>query len=208
MKKFLSTLIFSFLFLGLSTVFAQSVKMGPRVTGNFNIYNQDGLTKSYNGVGVGIGGTVDVSFSRIIGMVVNLTAFDMSNFSNSTTNQGQTTEDSYSLYYLTLDPMFKMEFSGFFMTAGPSVGVKLGGSGERTVSQNGGNPQVVTLNTNYKSIRFGIELGTGYNFVLSPGLTLATDVMAGIPLTKTFDAPGLSNSIFRLKLGVALKFSM
>jgi hypothetical protein len=89
------------------------------------------------------------------------------------------------------------------------VGIKLGGSGEQTVTQTGGgNPKVNTLNTNYNSIRFGIAVGTGYNFNLSQGLYMATDIVAGIPLSKTFDAPGLSNSIFTLKLGVALKFSI
>jgi hypothetical protein len=209
MKKFFSFLVFAFLVFASTTVFAQSVKIGPRISGNYNIYNQQGLTLSFNGIGVGIGGTVDVSFSSHIGIMTNLTAFDMSNFSNSTTNQGQTEENSYSLYFLTLDPMFKAEFSGFYMVAGPSVGIKLGGSGEQTVTQTGGgNPKVNTLNTNYNSIRFGIAVGTGYNFNLSQGLYMATDIVAGIPLSKTFDAPGLSNSIFTLKLGVALKFSI
>ncbi|MEJ2613365.1 MAG: outer membrane beta-barrel protein [Ignavibacteriaceae bacterium] len=156
-----------------------------------------------------MGGTVDVSFSRILGILVDLTAFDMSNFSNTTTIQNQTTENSYSLYYLTLDPMFKTEFSGFYMVAGPSIGIKLSSSGQQTITViGGGTPRVSTLTANFNSVRFGIELGTGYNFKLSEGLYLATDFMASIPLSNAIDAPGLSNSIFDLKLGTALKFTL
>jgi hypothetical protein len=69
-------------------------------------------------------------------------------------------ENSYTLYYLTLDPMFKTEFRIWHWT------------------------------------RYG------YDFMLSPGLYLGTDIMASIPPSDTFNAPGLSNSIFNLKLGL------
>ena len=97
---------------------AQSVKLGPRLTGNLNIYNQEGLTGTWNGFGVGIGGTVDISFSETLGLLANLTVFDMKNFSNETTNNNTTTENSLSLAYLTIDPLFKAEFSRFYMLGG------------------------------------------------------------------------------------------
>ena len=41
MKSFKYLLVFSVLFLMSATIFAQTtVMVGPRVTGNFNIYNQ------------------------------------------------------------------------------------------------------------------------------------------------------------------------
>lgn len=209
MKKFLFTLtILLSLFLYSGVSFAQSVKIGPRLTLNYNIFNAKNLTASFNGIGVGIGGNVDVSFSQHIGLLVNLTAFDMRNFSNSQTANGATQEDSYTLYYLTLDPMFKAEFSGFYMVAGPSLSVKLSGSGERTSTNAQGGSGTTTLTVNYNSVRFGAEVGAGYNFRLSPGMFLGTDFMASIPFSNTFDIPGRSNSVFTLKLGVALKFSI
>ncbi|OGU30754.1 MAG: hypothetical protein A2057_15920 [Ignavibacteria bacterium GWA2_35_9] len=210
MKKSLFTLstCLLFLFAISSTSFAQGVSIGPRLSGNMNIYNQKGLTGTWNGIGIGIGGTVDVSFSRTIGLLVNLTVFDMKNFSNSQTNNNVTTENSLSLSYVSLDPMFKAEFSGFYMVGGPSLGIKLNSSGEVTQSAAGQNPAVQALNLDTKSIRFDIAVGTGYNFKLSPDMSLGSDFMAYIPITDTYNFPGLSNSIFSLKLGACLKFKL
>ena len=185
---------------------AQSVKIGPRLTGNLNIYNQDGLTGTWNGVGVGIGGTVDLSFTKTLGMITNLTVFDMKNFSNETTSNNVTLENSLSLAYLTIDPLFKAEFSGFYMLGGASVGIKISSSGERTQSASGQNPIVTTLDFETNSMKFDLAAGTGYNFKLSPNMDLGADFMAYIPLSDSFDFPGRSNSTLSLKLGASLKF--
>lgn len=188
------------------TTFAQSVWLGPRLTGNLNIYNQKGLVGSYNGIGIGIGGTVDVSFNQNIGLLASLTVFDMRNFSNSATNNNVTTEQSLSLSYLTFDPTFKAQFSGFYMFGGPSLGIKLNSSGETTQVAAGQNPVTQAANLDTKSVRFDLLLGTGYNFNLSPGMALGTDFSVYIPITDTYNFPGLSNSVLTLKLGAALKF--
>jgi hypothetical protein len=210
MKKVVVTLSLCLLllsFLG-ATAEAAKVAIGPRVSGNFNIYNSKGLTGTWNGIGVGIGGTIDVSFSEHIGIMGNLTAFDMRNFSNSTTQGNATLETNLSLAYLTIDPMFKAEFSGFYMVSGPSIGIKLNSSGEQTQTVSGVAPQVQAISPETKSLRFDIAVGAGYTFNLSPGMALGTDFMAYIPITDTYNFPGVSNSIFTLKLGAALKFKM
>ena len=209
MKSFKHILVFSILFFMSANIFAQTtVMIGPRVTGNFNIYNQKGLTGTWNGVGVGFGPTIDVTFGKHIGIMVNLTAFDMRNFSNSQTQGNTTQEQSLTLSYLALDPMFKAEFSGFYMVAGPSLGIKLNSSGETTVTVTGQAPQINPINIETKSLRFDIAVGTGYTFKLSNDMGLGTDFMAYIPLTDTYNTPGISNSIFTMKLGVALKFKI
>lgn len=184
---------------------AQGVKIGPRLAGNLNIFNAKNLTGTWNGVGIGVGGTVDLSFSRTIGMMVNLTVFDMRSFSNSTTQNNVTFETSYSLSYITVDPMFKAEFSGFYMVGGPSLGVKISSSAEQTRSD---QTNVATIDPKTKSVRFDFAVGTGYTFKLSEGMYMGTDFMAHIPITDTYDVPGRSNSVFTLKLGVSLKFSI
>lgn len=205
--KYLSVIILLVLFT--ANLSAQTrVEIGPRVTGNFNIYNQKGLTGTWNGLGIGMGANVDVSFSPHIGMMVYLTAFDMKNFSNSQTNNNVITETSLSLSYLTLDPMFKAEFSGFYMVAGPSIGIKLNSSGEVTQTATGQTPAVNNRDFDTNSIRFDIAAGTGYTFRLSQDIGLGTDLIAYIPLTDTYNFPGLSNSIFSLKLGASLKFRL
>jgi len=204
-RKHIMMLIIMLLF-SVNMLAQTRVNIGPRVTGNFNLWNAKGLSGTWNGLGIGIGPTVDISFNNHIGVMVNLTAFDMKNFSNSTSVTGSTREESYSISYLTIDPMFKAEFSGFYMVGGPSFGVKLNSSGEITETVTTLPPKLTPLSPPTKSIRFDIALGTGYTFQLSQGLGLGTDFMAYIPITNTYDLPGVSNSIFSLKLGVALKF--
>jgi hypothetical protein len=197
------------LFAAVNTSFAQDVMLGPRLTGNMNIYNQKGLVGTYNGIGIGVGGTIDVSFSKHIGIMTNLTFFDMRSFSNSRTANNQTVESSLSLSYIALDPMFKAEFSGFYVVAGPSLGIKIASSGEVTTTVTGQAPNVQTLNLETKSIRFDIVAGTGYTFTLSPNsMYMGTDFMVYIPLTDTYNFPGLANSVLTLKLGVSLKFKL
>ncbi len=192
----------------LNVTFAQEIAIGPRLTGNMNIYNQKGLTGTWNGVGIGIGGQLDVSFSERIGLIVNLTAFDMKSFSNSQTSNNVTSETSLSLSYITIDPLFKVEFSGFYMVAGPSFGVKINSSGENTQTASGQSPQVNAMSLDTKSIRFDIATGVGYNFKISPDMILGSDFMAYIPLTDTYNFPGISNSVLTLKLGASLKFKL
>lgn len=209
MKKsiHLSGMILLF-FLLAGSISAQSIKIGPRITGNLNIYNQDGLTGSYNGIGIGIGGVIDISFSSTIGMLVNLTAFDMKNFSNTETVQTQTIERSLSLSYLSIDPLFKAEFSGFYLVGGPAISIKLSSSGEASVLNTGQAPVVQPLNFETKSVKFDIAVGTGYNFKVSSNITLGSDFMAYIPITETYNFPGIGNSTLSLKLGVSVKFTI
>lgn len=210
MKKFYSfpVVLILLILIGSGTGFGQKVLIGPRLTGNYNIYNQKGLTGSYNGVGIGIGGTVDASFSQHIGIMANLTFFDMRNFSNSQTVNNTTLDQSLTLSYITIDPMFKAEFSGFYMVGGASLGIKLNSSGETTQVTTGQAPVTQPSNLDTKSMRFDFAVGTGFNFMLSPDMYLGTDFMAYIPITDTYNFPGLGNSIFTLKLGAALKFKI
>lgn len=208
MKNPINKIVAILIFFLAANISAQSVKIGPRLSGNFNIFNLDGLTGSYNGVGVGIGGSVDISFSKTIGILANLTVFDMKNFSNSTTQGNQTTDLSFSLSYLTLDPMFKAEFSGFYLVGGPSIGIKLNSSGEQTTTRTGQTPVVQPNNKTTNSLKFDIAMGLGYNFQLAQNLYLGSDFMAYIPLTDTYDFPGQSNSTLSLKLGASLKFKI
>lgn len=209
-KRFVTISVFVLLlFATVSTGFAQDVLLGPRLTGNMNIFNEKGLTGTWNGIGIGIGGTVDVSFSKHIGLMANLTFYDMRSFSNSVTQNNQTVENDASLGYITVDPMFKLEFSGFYMVAGPSLGIKINSSQTRIVTPANGTPQTTDLGFNTKAIRFDIAVGTGYTFTLSPNsMYMGTDFMVYIPLTDTYDFPGVSNSVFTLKLGVTLKFKL
>jgi len=209
MKSFKQLIILSaFFFLSTNLLAQTTVMIGPRVTGNFNIFNLKNATGTYNGIGVGFGPTVDVTFGKHIGIMVNMTAFDMRNFSNSQTIQNTTVESAYSLSYLVLDPMFKAEFSGFYMVAGPSLGIKLNSSGEITQSASGQAPVIQPDNPDTKSLRFDIVVGTGYTFKVSSDMGLATDFMVNIPVSDTYNLPGRSNSILSLKLGASLKFKL
>jgi hypothetical protein len=209
MKTLRYLLVLTLLVSASQSLFAQRFLIGPRLTGNLSIYNAKGLTGTWNGVGIGVGGCVDISFSKHIGILTNLTVFDMKGFSNSQTIQNVTVDNSISLSYFTIDPMFKAEFSGFFMVGGGSLGIKINSSGERTQSASGQNPATNPLNLDTKSARFDFAVGTGYNFTLTPEkMYLAAEFMAYIPVTDTYNFPGVSNSVFTLKVGAALKFAL
>lgn len=185
---------------------AQRVLMGPRLSGNFNIYNQKGLTGTWNGLGVGVGGQIDVLFNKTVGILGNLTVFDMKNFSNTQTTNNVTTDQAYSLSYATIDVMFQANFSNYYFAAGPTLGVKLNSSGEITQTATGQAPVVQASNIETKSTVFNITAETGYNIPLSPDMYLGTSLGVNIPLSSTYNTPGIDNSILSLKLGVALKF--
>jgi hypothetical protein len=190
-----------------ASLYSQSVKLGPRLTGNLNIYNQDRLNVNFNGIGIGVGGTVDILFGKSLGVLANLTVFDMKNVSASQTNNNVTTEVSHSLSYLSFDPLFKAEFSGFYVLGGASIAIKLSSSTEITQTNiNGGNPTIQNGSNPTNSVKFDLAAGTGYNFPLAPNLFLGTDLMVYIPLTNTFDFSATSNSTLSLKLGTSLKF--
>lgn len=189
-----------------NTLFAQRVLIGPRLAGNFNIYNQKGLTGTYNGLGLTAGGQVDALFSKNIGIMVNVNFFDMKNFGRSSTQNNVTTDESYSLSYASIDPMFQANFEGFYFGAGVSFGFKLNSSGEITQTVTGQPPVVTPRDIETKSVRFDIPANVGYNIPLSPKMVLGTDFTVYIPVTDTYNAPGISNSILSMKFGVALKF--
>lgn len=129
MKSQKKLLALTIILLFSANILAQTtVMIGPRVTGNFNIFNLKNQTGNYNVVGFEFGPTVDVTFGKHLGVMVNLIAFDMMNFSNSQIIQNVNVEFAYSLSYLVIDPMFKFEFSGFYMVTGPSLGIKLNSS--------------------------------------------------------------------------------
>lgn len=208
-KTVIGFVVSAFIIAFSSIVDAQTtVSIGPRLTGNLNIYNQQGLTGTWNGLGIGVGGNVDVSFSQYIGLMVNLTAFDMKSFSNSQTAGQVTTKRSLSLSYFTFDPLFKFEISGFYMVGGPSLGIKLASSGEVVQTQAGAAPNTQPLSLDTKTLRFDFAAGTGYSFRLSPNMSLGTDFLVYIPITDTYNFPGLSNSVLSLKLGTSLKFRL
>ena len=209
MKKSLFAFTLSlFLLFASSTNFAQTIFIGPRLTGNLNIFNEKGLTGTWNGIGIGIGGTLDISFTPHIGLMTNLTVFDMKNFSNSVTQGNTTQETSLTLSYLSIDPMFKAEFNGFYLVGGPSLSIKIASSGERNTTAAGQNPNTQTLQLDTKSITFDLAFGMGYSFKLSPDMSLGSDFIVYIPLTDTYNSPGTSNSVLSLKLGASLKFKL
>lgn len=208
MKNFATIIVIAILFSIAGTANAQRVLLGPRLSGNFNIYNQKGLTGTYNGLGLGVGGQLDVLFNKTVGILGNLTVFDMKNFSNSQTANNVTLDQSYSLSYATIDAMFQANFSNYYIAAGPTLGVKLNSSGEITQTATGQAPVVQPNNIETKSTIFSITAETGYNIPLSPGMYLGTALGVNIPVTDTYNTPGVSNSILSLKLGVALKFRL
>src|SRR5690606_13332117 len=204
-KIFVVLLVLTAIFSAEKT-YAQRVLIGPRVGGNMNIFNQKGLTGSWNGFGATIGGTIDVSFNKTVGLMANLNVFDMRNFKNTQTSGGVTTTQSQSLAYVTPEVMFKTEFSGFYLVAGPSLGINITNSSEVTQTATGQPPVPQSRDLEVNAIRFDIKTAAGYTFPLSDNMYMGTDFMIMIPVTDTYNFTGVSNNILTFQLGAALKF--
>src|SRR5690606_6223403 len=108
-KIFVVLLVLTAIFSAEKT-YAQRVLIGPRDGGNMNIFNQKGLTGSWNGFGATIGGTIDVSFNKTAALKATLNVFDTRNLKNTQTSAGVTTPQSKSLAYVTPQVMFQSEF--------------------------------------------------------------------------------------------------
>ena len=81
-------------------------------------------------------------------------------------------------------------------------------SGEVTQTATGQTPVVQPNNIETKSTIFNIAAETGYNILIGTNMYLVTSLGVYIPVTDTYNTPGVSNSILSLKLGAALKFRL
>jgi hypothetical protein len=200
----------SILLIGSTRDYAQfRLSLGPQTGLNFNLHTGSDLSESGNGFGFVIGGTVDMSFNRTLGLITNLQFYD--NRSGSTksegSNQYQTgngiisstvyTENAASLAYFLIEPLLKLSLpnSGMYFLVGPSFGFNIEGSYEYTTTET--LPQGYQFDTGQNSItqkskgslkdlsaRFELKMGAGYNIPIGSGIDLFPQLTFGYGITK------------------------
>jgi Outer membrane protein beta-barrel domain len=211
MKKSLSLLtIIQIFFLTLliipCTNYAQfKLKVGPNLGMNFNLHTGSDV-ESGSGLGMVIGGTVDMQFTPTIGLIANLQFYDNRSGSISQTgsqqyNDGQggtvsstiTVDNSISLAYFVIEPLFKLNVrgSGFYFFMGPSIGFNVEGSSEAVYTETfpppfNNNDQKKTSKSTLKDllVRFEIKAGGGYDIWLSNSVVLSPQLSFGYGITK------------------------
>jgi hypothetical protein len=192
-----------------------SMSAGPTLGLNFNLHGGSDLPESGTGLGMVLGGVADIRFSSNVGILATLYFYDVRSGSYTYTNNSLGTpidiKVSGNLAYFQIEPLFKYELpSGLFMIAGPNLGFNISGEGESEIKtggytfQNGQTTQTQTLKD--LNARFEIKGGAGYEYPLSPGMTLAPQLTFGYGISNVQSNVAWKVSTFQLL--VALKFDV
>lgn len=221
MKKIFTVIVlFSLFFLyPTNNVNAQfGMKVGANLGLNFNIGTGSDLKETMSGFGMLFGATVDMSFTRSIGLITNLQFYDnrSGSYDESGTYQGinYTITNSASIAYFVIEPLFKLSLptSGLYFVGGAGLGFNVEGSGEQELSSAN---DVLTFNdgsTKYKTtlkdmlVRFELKLGSGYDIELSKLVTLTPQLTFGYGITKV--QSDVSARIMTIQLQTSVKFSV
>ena len=127
------------------------LKLVPQTGMNFNLHTGSDI-ESGSGFGIVVGGGVDMQFTNTIGLVTNLQFYDNRSGSISQTGSNQyqdpnnpnstitstvTIDNSVSLAYFMIEPLFKLSLpnSGFYFVVGPCIGFNVEGSTETTITE-------------------------------------------------------------------------
>jgi hypothetical protein len=218
MKKLLLFTLFSFLLFSSQGLSQFRLKLGPNTGMNFNIATGSDVPESATGFGFFIGGSVDMEFTPTIGIIANMQFYDNRSVSSEEegTFQGTayTVETSTSLAYFMIEPLFKLSLpgSGFYFVMGPCIGFNVEGSIESNLSsannqltfQDGSTKQKATLRNTL--VRFELKVGSGFDFVLSPLITLAPQVTFGYGITKVVE--NVESRVLTIQLNTAVKFRL
>lgn len=218
MKKTFTVLTIAFLFMSFipNSSHAQfRLKLGPQLGLNYNIATGSGMENTYTGFGMLIGGTVDMSFTPMIGIITNLQFYDNRSVSFSGTEPYQgvdlNVDDSRSIAYFMIEPLFKLKLpnSGFYFVMGPAIGFNVEGSytvkysvpGYQTESEKGSLSDML--------IRFELKAGAGYDIDLG-AVYLTPQLSFGYGLTKVQSDNVTSSEarILTIQLLTAVKFSL
>jgi len=193
------------------------LKLGPNIGLNYNIGTGSDVDETMTGIGMVIGGTVDMAFTPTIGLITNLQFYD--NRSGGTSTEGSvqgiayTVNDDRSLAYFMIEPLFKLTLpsSSVYFVFGPAFGFNIQGSYDiRITSQNN---QVTFNDGSTKAtgsikdmlVRFALKLGSGYDIKLG-SIFLTPQLAFEYGLTNIVS--DVKAKILTIQLTTAVKFSL
>lgn len=218
-KMFAYLLLASTIFLLASnSSFAQfRLKVGPNLGLNYNIGTGSDVTETMTGIGMVIGGTVDMGFTPTIGLITNLQFYD--NRSGGTSSEGSvqgvayTIDSDNSIAYFMIEPLFKLTLPGssIYFVMGPAFGFNVQGSYDvRITSQNN---QVTFNDGSTKAtgslknmlVRFALKFGSGYDIKIG---SIFLTPQLGFEYGLTNVQSDIKARILTIQLTTAVKFSI
>jgi hypothetical protein len=172
------------------------MSIGPNVGLGWNSHSITGAVNSVNGFGFVAGAQVDLAFSKEIGLIVNLQAYDNRHGKESEPFNNGTLETNVSVAYFTIEPLFKFTIpeTDFFLFAGPTIGFNTSANVDQTYTPNGGgqaqNGSGTLQNMN---TQFDIKGGAGYNIPLG-GISLVPQLSMSYGMNDVQSNLGSGNS--------------
>ncbi len=193
------------------------LKLGPQLGLNYNIGTGSDVKETFTGIGMLIGGSVDMSFTPTIGLLTSMQFYD--NRSGGTSTEGSvqgisyTVNDDRSLAYFMIEPLFKLTLpsSSFYFVAGPAFGFNVQGSYDIRITS--ANNQVTFQDGSTKAtgsikdllVRFALKFGSGYDFKIgSIYLTPQLAFEYGLTNVQT----DVKARILTIQLTTAVKFAL
>ena len=196
------------------------VALGLVVGGNYNVHTGSDLQKTGTGVGFVGGGQIDISFSKSIGLLTTIYAYDnrIGKYTYPVSSGGvdYSVDVSVTVAYAGVEPLLKftMPDDRFFFVAGPSIGFKVAGQSEVTATvttpgysySNGFASQTTTNDLQDINTRFELNAGAGYAFKIDPQSRLTSRLMIAYGLTNV--EKNVDWRINSIRLVAALEFDL
>jgi hypothetical protein len=212
MKKFVTVIVCTILISIVSTTesLAQfKMKVGPVVGMNFNIASGDLFTDTYTGLGILLGGQLDMSFTPMIGLITNVYFYDNKSHSYDYTNNQEDDDVTFRVSYFQIQPLFKLAIpkSGFYFFAGPGVGFSI--QSKLKITQTVGNNNPVVTNYTLKNLgtRFELKAGSGFDINISKMVAITPEFSFAYGLTDVF-SKGKSWGIMTFNLSAICKIEV
>ncbi len=217
--KILLTLAAVLLMFTTSSLAQFKMSVAPVSGMGFSIHNGSDLNQSGNGFGVVAGALVDMQFNRTVGLITNIGFYDnrSGSYEDDITFQPGvvgTVENSVSLSYFTIEPLFKFQPSRFYLMVGPAIGFNLSAENEivETITTPGWTFDGENTTRKSKStirntnVRFELKAGVGYNIPVANGFDIAPQVTFGYGLTNVVE--DVEWKILTIQANVAFKFAV
>lgn len=189
--------------------------VGPEIGFNLNLHTGSDLDEGGSGLGVGLNGIVDMSFTsnRAIGIITGLSFYNNRSGSSSQlisqNGVNYSIDNDVSIAYFEIITLFKYRIPnvGVYFVFGPQVGFDMSAQLARDILVVGGQRVQKTKNTLQDTqTRFELRFGGGWDIELSPLITLAPQLTFGLGLTNVVE--DVDYSIYTFALSVACKFNV
>lgn len=189
--------------------------VGPEVGFNFNLHTGSDLDEGGSGLGVGLNGIVDMSFTsnRAIGLIAGLSFYNNRSGSSSQliaqNGVNYSLDYDVSVAYFEIISLFKYRIPsvGVYFVFGPQIGFDMSSELTTDISVVGGQRVQKTKNSIKDSqTRFELRFGGGWDIDISPLITLAPQLTFGLGLTDFIE--DVDYNIHTFTLSVACKFNV